>query len=214
MRKRITKKDILGAIESYQFTHMTSPSLRELQNILGVKSVNTIFRHVKALEEKKIIEKNSRGIIKLTKRLSNRVESLRLFERLPAYEPRKAYHSLSKHMDMAEFFRVKGNQWIGFGIGKNDFLALIPYYLVSSFEPQNYILIEHNNKKEIVFVKNDMGYDSEKRTYKVQIQAGRFVDKKGRFKYSLVRRNKTYKPIAILVGVIRDYYRQREELSV
>lgn len=64
--KRITNKQkkILDYIEFYIQVKGYPPSMREIMNYFGLKSVSTVHSHLKALEKKGVIEisGNSRGI--------------------------------------------------------------------------------------------------------------------------------------------------------
>lgn len=50
---------LLTYIKSYQYQHGYTPSYREMQNHLGLKSVNTVDYYINKLEERELIRKNA-----------------------------------------------------------------------------------------------------------------------------------------------------------
>jgi repressor LexA len=74
----ITEKQqiVFDFIESYQIEHGKSPTIREIREFLGVSSDNSVLKHLKALTDKGVIEKDDtpRGI-KLFDSVRNRLSS-------------------------------------------------------------------------------------------------------------------------------------------
>lgn len=64
----VKQREILQKIEYFQHTYNYFPSVRDLSKNLNLKSSNTIFTHLKALETKGYLKKNNKGqIIELIK---------------------------------------------------------------------------------------------------------------------------------------------------
>ncbi len=64
----IKQREIFQKIEYFQHIHNYFPSIRDLSKDLNLKSSNTIFTHLKALENKGYLKKNNKGqIIELIK---------------------------------------------------------------------------------------------------------------------------------------------------
>ena len=74
---------LLTYLKNYQCQHGYSPSYREMQNFLGLKSVNTVDYYINKLVERDLIRKNplrkrAIDIVDASKMLKNSVEMTRL----------------------------------------------------------------------------------------------------------------------------------------
>lgn len=75
---------VLNFIEQYQLKFGKSPTIREMRENFGVKSDNSILKHIKALEEKDYLQKDDtpRGI-KLLNSVKAKLESATNLIRIP-----------------------------------------------------------------------------------------------------------------------------------
>lgn len=57
--KRLTRRqrEVLDACLAYTRTHGYPPSLREIQQMVGLQSVSTVYVHVQALERKGYLQR-------------------------------------------------------------------------------------------------------------------------------------------------------------
>ncbi len=141
MTETLTEKQeaVLKFIEEYQMEHGGSPTLREMREYFGVSSDNSILKHLKALEEKKYIEKDDtpRGIKLLSaikQRLQVEEKKLPLLGMIPAGGPVLTEEYIEKWMDVGNdvpykmkdsyLLRVKGNSMIDAGIFEDDILVV------------------------------------------------------------------------------------------
>jgi repressor LexA len=148
MSETLTEKQeaVLRFIEQYQMSYGKSPTLREMREHFGVSSDNSILKHLKALEEKGVMQKDDtpRGI-KLLKsvkdRLSAAAESVKLpvLGAIPAGGPVLTDEYIEGWVNIgadiagqgfmknsADFFllRVTGSSMIGAGIHEDDLVVV------------------------------------------------------------------------------------------
>jgi repressor LexA len=64
------QQQVLAAIEDFQSKNDSSPSVRDLAAKLHIKSPNTIFTHLKALQNKGYLEKGLKGKLKNLKKFA------------------------------------------------------------------------------------------------------------------------------------------------
>jgi len=69
------QQQVLAAIEDFQSKNANTPSVRDVAKKLGIKSPNTIFTHIKALQAKGYLEKGLKGRLKNLKNLATDVAS-------------------------------------------------------------------------------------------------------------------------------------------
>jgi len=129
IKKHLTPKQqqVLEAITNYQSTYQTSPSIRELGKILNIKSPNTIFSHLKVLQEKHLITKDFKG------KLSNLIQIPMLGQisagfQAPAYDEGKELINLDQFMikNPTNTFALKvtGNSMEKAGIMPGDLILV------------------------------------------------------------------------------------------
>jgi repressor LexA len=130
---------VLNFIEQYQLQNGSSPTLREMREYFGVSSDNSILKHLKALEEKGLIEKDDtpRGI-KLLSSVKNRLEKadfkLPLLGSIPAGTPTATEENIEKWVSVGEdliyrnkdsfLLKVKGDSMQNAGIFEGDILIV------------------------------------------------------------------------------------------
>lgn len=148
MEKNLTEKQqtLLDFIEKYQINQGGSPTLREMREFMKVSSDNSVLKLLKALEEKKYIQKNGtpRGIKMLESvkdRLENASIKLPVLGTIPAGGPVLTEEYITDYVNVGSdlvhkktgsfLLRVKGESMINAGIFDND-MAII----CGSIEPK------------------------------------------------------------------------------
>lgn len=130
---------VLRFIEEYQLKNGASPTLREMREYFGVHSDNSILKHLKALEEKKYIKKDStpRGI-KLLEGVKERLETpelrLPLLGMVPAGNPILSEEYTENWLTIGKdlvyktkgsfLLRVKGDSMVDAGIYEDDIVVV------------------------------------------------------------------------------------------
>ncbi len=138
-------------IEEYQLKNGSSPTLREMREYFGVHSDNSIVKHLKALEEKKYIQKDDtpRGI-KLLESVKARLETtelkLPLLGMVPAGNPVFSEEYVENWITMSKdlvykakgsfLLRVKGDSMIDAGIYEDDIVIVC-----SELEPRPFDIV-------------------------------------------------------------------------
>jgi len=141
MNDPLTEKQeaVLNFIEEYQMAYGKSPTLREMREHFGVSSDNSILKHLKALEEKGVINKDDtpRGI-GLLDRVKKKLEStgvkLPVLGFIPAGGPVLTDEYVESWMGVGEelaknandyfILRVTGNSMIEAGIFEGDLVVV------------------------------------------------------------------------------------------
>lgn len=141
MAEHLTEKQeaVLKFIEQYQMSFGKSPTLREMREHFNVNSDNSILKHLKALEDKGLIEKDDtpRGI-KLLNSIKAKLESdvvkLPVLGFIPAGGPvlSEEYverfmdvgHDLAKNAEDYFILTVTGNSMIDAGIFEGDLVIV------------------------------------------------------------------------------------------
>jgi len=167
---------VLTAIKNYESENQSTPSIREISKILNIKSPNTIFAHLKALQEKGYITKNLKGKLK---NLSNNL--IPLFGQIPAGFQAPAYDEGKELINLDKFMiknpqntfalKVKGNSMEKAGIMQGDLILVerkptaknndiivarlpdgftVKRYIIQNGKP--YLKAESNEKYEIQLV--------------------------------------------------------------
>lgn len=130
---------VLKYIESYQFKHGKSPTLREMREHFGVSSDNSILKHLKALQEKGQLKKDDtpRGIALLNsvrERLetASNVARIPLLGTIPAGGPVLSEEYIMDYFEVGRdllkkpqgsfALRVSGLSMINAGILEGDFV--------------------------------------------------------------------------------------------
>lgn len=141
MGEHITEKQeaVLKFIEEYQMSFGRSPTLREMREHFGVSSDNSILKHLKALEEKGMIQKDDtpRGI-KLLGSIKAKLDSvsmkLPVLGFIPAGGPVLSEEYVDSWMDVGQdlaknaedyfVLTVRGNSMIDAGIYEGDLVIV------------------------------------------------------------------------------------------
>jgi len=138
----ITEKQesVLKFIEEYQLKFGKSPTLREMREKFGVKSDNSILKHLKALKEKGYLEKDDtpRGIKMLSSvrerfEAASNVMRIPLLGTIPAGGPVIAEEHVINYFEVGKDFlkkpngsfalKVTGLSMIDAGILEGDFVV-------------------------------------------------------------------------------------------
>lgn len=105
----ITKKQkgVLDFIESYQMSHGSSPTVREMRQNFRLKSDNSILKHVKALAEKGFLKKDTtpRGI-KLLDSVRVKLEAAANMFRIPVMGTIPAGGPVFSEEHVIDYFEV------------------------------------------------------------------------------------------------------------
>jgi len=165
------QQQLLNFIEQYQLEYGYSPTLREMREHFGVSSDNSILKHLKALTEKNIIQKDEshRGIKTLTsvKQKSARDHfKLPLLGFVPAGGPVFTEEYVEKWIEVspdivsnnknAFLLKVTGDSMINAGIFEGDILIVS-----SDLQPKlNDIVIALVDNQNTVkrYLKSETGY--------------------------------------------------------
>lgn len=174
---------VLNFIEDYQLEHGSSPTLREMREFFGVKSDNSILKHLKAIEEKGYIEKDDtpRGI-KLLSSVKERLQSnefkLPLLGMVPAGGPVLTEEYIESWMNVGEdaiysykdsyLLRVTGDSMMDVGIYEGDILVVCGSIeakegdiVVGLVDNQNTVKRYMRDSKGRVYLKpENMNYDN------------------------------------------------------
>lgn len=202
------QKQILAYIEKYIEANEHAPTLTEIKDYIGVKSLSTVHAHMKRLEQKGLIEKDrsvQRGInlILKTGQFAGEVIQVPLVGMIAAGFPIEAIEELGETLPLpAELvgnkrvyaLRVKGDSMIEYLIADGDIIVVEK--------------VDYANNGDVVVALLDDGSATLKEFYKER-------DKKGGKSYvRLQPKNKNYKPIILddgvtiqgkLVAVVRKY---------
>lgn len=128
------QKEILRFIEKYIEENIQAPTLTEIKNHIGVKSLSTVHAHMKRLEEKGLIEKDrsaDRGInlVLRTGKFAGEVLQVPLVGMIAAGYPIEAIEELGTTIPIPSEFvgnkhvfalKVKGDSMIEYLIGDGD----------------------------------------------------------------------------------------------
>jgi repressor LexA len=127
------QKLVLRFIEKYQMSFGRSPTLREMREHFQVSSDNSILKHLKALESKGFLEKDSRGISLLSsvkEKLTNDVVKVPVLGMIPAGGPVIAEENIENYLNVEKdmtkgkgdtfALRVTGESMIDAGIFEGD----------------------------------------------------------------------------------------------
>lgn len=130
---------VLNFIEEYQLQFGKSPTIREMREHFGVKSDNSILKHLKALEEKGYLQKDDtpRGIgllnsVKEKLEAASNVFRIPLLGTIPAGGPVQTEEHVIDYFEVGQEFlqrpngsfalRVTGLSMINAGILEGDFV--------------------------------------------------------------------------------------------
>lgn len=137
------QQQLFEFIEKYQWENGASPTIREMKEAFGVSSDNSILKHLKALEEKGMIEKDDtpRGI-KLLNSIKEQLESaadmiqIPLVGTVPAGSGSISEESVIGRFEMGKglmrmgngcfLLTVTGNSMIDAGIYEGDMVLVSP----------------------------------------------------------------------------------------
>lgn len=127
---------IVAYIESYQLEHGYSPKIAEIQAAFGIKSVNGVIKHLRALEKKEVITRDNtaRGIALfdiVKQKLASTFVQVPIFGTIPAGNPQDMQEFVEGYLpfDMSvlgqgthEVFAltVRGESMIDAGIFEGD----------------------------------------------------------------------------------------------
>jgi len=202
------QKEILRFIEEYIDENIQAPTLTEIKNHIGVKSLSTVHAHMKRLEDKGLIEKDrsaDRGINLILRagKFAGEIIQVPLVGMIAAGSPIEAIEELGETIPLpAELIgnkrvfalRVKGDSMIEYLIADGDTVVL---------EKR-----EDADNGDVVVALLDDGTATLKEFYKEK-------DKKtGKSYIRLQPRNPKYEPIILhegitiqgkLVAVLRKY---------
>ena len=127
------QKEIFSYIEWYITKNSISPSYDEIRRRFGFSSFNSVFKHIKQLEERGVIsiQPNKKRAITLTEHGTPSVH-VRLLGTIAAGEPIEAIENVEIISVAQEFLgrgenfclRVKGDSMIGDGIHDGDIVII------------------------------------------------------------------------------------------
>ncbi|MBD3360414.1 transcriptional repressor LexA [Candidatus Peregrinibacteria bacterium] len=183
MSEMLTEKQeaVLRFIEEYQMAYGKSPTLREMREHFNVSSDNSILKHLKALEEKGVIQKDDtpRGIRLLDavkQKLSAGTVNLPILGSVPAGGPVVTDEYVKDWMSVGEdlaknaedFFmlEVTGNSMIDAGIYEGD-LVLVDSKKQAREGDVVVALVDNENTLKLLVKKNGKFYlKAENKAYK------------------------------------------------
>ncbi len=141
MKEILTERQqsIYDFIETYQVEHGYSPKIKDIQEAFGIKSVNGVIKHLRALEKKEWIERDNtpRGIQLLGRaleKLHSSMVSIPIFGTIPAgnaqsiEEHVEGHHMIDQqvfaHANNMYALRVQGESMIDAGIYEGDLVMV------------------------------------------------------------------------------------------
>ena len=183
MGDHITEKQeaVLKFIEEYQMSFGRSPTLREMRENFGVSSDNSILKHLKALEEKGMIQKDDtpRGI-KLLSSIKAKLDSisvkLPVLGFIPAGGPVLSEEYVDSWMDVGQdlaknaedhfVLTVSGNSMIDAGIYEGDLVIVDSKKGPKNGDVVVALIDNHNTLKRFVKEGNNVYLKAENKSYK------------------------------------------------
>ncbi len=125
-----TKQQITTYIVDYLEENGIFPTLHEIKDAVGLKSVSTVHRHLKDLTDKGVLELNENGGYKI-KTAESRISKLPVIGYIAAGLPIEAIEDVSSHVDVVnlpkgDFYalKVKGTSMIDEGIFDGDIVVI------------------------------------------------------------------------------------------
>jgi len=201
MRRALTARqgEVLKAIEDFVLGRGFSPTIRELGAALGLRNPSAVLKHLRSLEVKGYIGRES-GAIRLPGSYPHVLDPVRVpvAGLVPAGGPREVFEFSSEAMDVPAWMlgRRQGNVFCVRVEGK----SMIDAYI----DDGDHVLLERTDKAgtgDMVVVRLDDGSVTLKR---LRIETGRIL---------LVPENPAYQPFEVrevqilgrVIGVLRKY---------
>ncbi|OGJ52421.1 repressor LexA, partial [Candidatus Peregrinibacteria bacterium RIFOXYC2_FULL_33_13] len=168
------QEQVLKFIEEYQLEYGKSPTIKEMKEYFQVKSDNSIIKVIKALEEKKMLQKDNtpRGIkllnaVKQKFEKASEVITLPLLGEIPAGGPTLSEENIVdfvsvgdigvRHRDNSFLLRVRGDSMEDAGIFEGD-LVIVDQKLEPKYGNIVVALVDNGNTVKR-FMKDENGHE-------------------------------------------------------